>query len=177
MTTESKREPPKRVFLLLQNRLLRDELHRLLSRCADLLIVGGTKYEGYTPQKLIESECDLLVLDFLATQWLPANLRREGSNPSEPKILLISMSDDAEQFLAAVRGGVTGYLLNEASGSEIVSAVRVTSRGEAVCSHKLLTSLFYSLSNKAGDLPVARGPVLTLRQRRLVGLRRVGLSP
>jgi DNA-binding NarL/FixJ family response regulator len=41
------------------------------------------------------------------------------------------MSDKPEQFLAAVRGGVTGYLLNEASAADIISAVRATAKGKA----------------------------------------------
>ena len=47
------------------------------------------------------------------------------------------MESDAKQFMAAVRLGVRGYLLKEASASDIVAAVRVVFRGEAVCPPQL----------------------------------------
>jgi DNA-binding NarL/FixJ family response regulator len=85
----------------------------------------------------MEVECDVLVLDFLEARWLPDNLRLERSNLSALKVLLICMTDKSEQFLAAVRGGVNGYLLNEASAADIISAVRAIAKGEAVCPPKL----------------------------------------
>ena len=174
--SESKPEPPKRVFLLLQNRLLRDALSRLLSRRADLLIVGCGKPEACTSQELVEAEFDVLVLDFFETRWLPANLRLERGDFSALKVLLICMTDKSEQFLAAVRGGVTGYLLNEASAADIISAVRATAKGGAVCPPKLCASLFNSLSNAVDDVHVARRPILTLRQQQLVALMANGLT-
>jgi two-component system response regulator DevR len=171
-----KPETLKRVFLLLQSRLLRDALSRLLSRRPDLLIVGCDKPQTCTSQMLIDAECDVLVLDFLETQWLPSNLREERSGLSALKVLLICMDDNSEQFLAAVRGGVTGYLMNEASAADIISAVRVTARGGAICSPKLCALLFDSISNAIEDGPVARPPVLTLRQQQLVALMANGLT-
>jgi hypothetical protein len=79
-------EMPRRVFLLLQNRLLRDALKRLLSRRPDLLIVGCGKPETCTSQMLVEAECEVLVLSakryalFLKDpNGTPALLRKEKS--------------------------------------------------------------------------------------------------
>jgi DNA-binding NarL/FixJ family response regulator len=154
---------------------LRDALSRLLSRRADLLIAGCGKPEACTSEKLIEAECDVLVLDFFETRLLPTNLRLERSNFSALKALLICMTDNSEQFLAAARGGVTGYLLNEASAADIISAVRATAKGEAVCPPKLCASLFDSLSNTVDHVPTTR-PLLTLRQQQLVALMVNGLT-
>ena len=168
IASESKPEPPKRVFLLLQNRLLRDALRRLLSRRPDLLIAGCGKPETCTSQMLVEAECEDLVLDFLETKWLPSNLRQERGDLSALKVLLICMIGKSEQFLAAVRGGVTGYLLNEASAADIISTVRATAKGTAVCPPKLCSLLFDRLSRTVDDGPVAHRPALTLRQQQLV---------
>ena len=139
-------------------------------------MVGSGKPETCTSQMLIDAECDVLVLDFLKTQWLPSNLRQERSDLSALKVLLICMANNSEQFLAAVRGGVSGYLLNDASAADILSAVRVTANGEAICSPKLCTLLFDSISNTVDDGPVAHRPALTLRQQQLVALMANGLT-
>jgi len=174
--SESKPKMPRRVFLLLQSRLLRDSLNRLLSRRPELLIVGCSNPETCTSEMLIQVKCDVLVLDFLEARWLPANLRLERSDFSALKVLLICMTDKSEQFLVAVRGGVNGYLLNEASAADVISAVRAIAKGEAVCPPKLCILLFNSLSNAIEDGPIARRPVLTLRQRQLVALMKNGLT-
>jgi DNA-binding NarL/FixJ family response regulator len=139
-------------------------------------MVGCDKPQTCTSQVLIDAECDLLVLDFLETQWLPSNLREERGDLSALKVLLICMADNSEQFLAAARGGVSGYLLNDASAADILSAVRVTAIGEAICSPKLCALLFDSISNTVDDGPVAHRPVLTFRQQQLVALMANGLT-
>ena len=174
-----KPEPPRRAFLLLQNRLLRDSLSRLLSRRSDLLIVGCGRPETCTSQVLVEAGCEVLVIDFLETKWLPSNLRQERGHLSALKVLLICMADKFEQFLVAVRGGATGYLLNEASATDIISAVRAAGKGEAVCPPRLCALLFQRLSQatladeSSSCLP---RPPLTLRQQRLVALVANGLT-
>jgi DNA-binding NarL/FixJ family response regulator len=119
-----------------------------------------------------------LVLDFLETQWLPAQIRLGTDPPSSPKTLLICMSDDCDQFLAAVHGGATGYLLREASTADVIAAVRATFRGEAVCPPKLCAELFHRLSQTAIEPAPAQHtrPTLTLRQQRLATLVAKGLS-
>jgi DNA-binding NarL/FixJ family response regulator len=177
--SESVPESPIKVYLLLENRLLREALGRLFRKRADLLVVGCNGQEECSPQRLLETQCDVLAADFFDARWLPSNLRLRTGEFSALKSLLIGMSGDAEQFLAAVRGGVTGYLLKDASISEVVAAVRSTFRGEAVCSPKLCGSLFQYVSQMArgGSAPsLAERPDLTLRQQQLVALVAKGLT-
>jgi two-component system NarL family response regulator len=89
------------------------------------------------------------------------------------------MDSDEEQFLAAVRSGVTGYLLQDASASDVVSAVRAVSRGEVVCPPQLCSTLFRFVARIAREMPVQSAtprPDLTLRQQQLVALVAKGLT-
>jgi DNA-binding NarL/FixJ family response regulator len=171
-------ELPMRVFLLLQNRLLRDALERLLRKRADLQVIACSREEECTPQRVVDCGCDVLVLDFLDIHWLPVQIRLSTGALLSPKSLLICMSDDCDQFLAAVYGGATGYLLREASSADVIAAVRATSRGEAVCPPKLCAELFRRLSQTAVEsAPLLHArPPLTLRQQRLATLVAKGLS-
>jgi DNA-binding NarL/FixJ family response regulator len=95
------------------------------------------------------------------------------------EILLLGMEEDPEQFLAAARAGTAGYLLKDASASDVIAAVRSISRGEAVCPPKLTMSLIKWVSEKSREelapRPEAK-PNLTLRQRQLVTLVAQGLT-
>jgi DNA-binding NarL/FixJ family response regulator len=89
------------------------------------------------------------------------------------------MEPDEEQFMAAVRSGVTGYLLQDASAADVLAAVRAVYRGEAVCSPQLCATLFRFVAHVVEETPVKRvasKPDLTLRQQQLVTLVAKGLT-
>jgi len=89
------------------------------------------------------------------------------------------MESGEEQFLAAVRSGVTGYLLQDACASDVVAAVRVVFRGEAVCPPQLCSTLFRCFAQMAREMRVQTAtarPDLTLRQQQLIVLVAKGLT-
>jgi DNA-binding NarL/FixJ family response regulator len=115
----------------------------------------------------------------LQTKWLPANITLENGDHAIFKAVVIAMESDEEQFLAAVRAGVTGYLLQDASASDVLAAVRAVFRGEAVCPPQLCSKLFRFVSQMVRELPVKNEisrPDLTLRQQELVALVAKGLT-
>ena len=178
--SENRAEAPIRVLLLLKNRLLRDAVNRLVGRRPDLVVVGSNTQEDCPPQTVIDSQCDVFVLDFLDARWLPANLLLKASHCSMPKCLLIGMDQDLDQFDIAIRGGAIGYLLKDATVSDLVGAIRGTVRGEATCPPKLCAALFqrFSQTTRAGEPGTVstQRPSLTLRQQRLVAFVANGLT-
>ncbi|MGC1451020.1 MAG: response regulator transcription factor [Candidatus Sulfotelmatobacter sp.] len=159
--------------------LLRESLVRLFRKQPDLLVVGQGGQSETTSCHVIDTKFEVLVTDSFPTARLPANLalqiRREGTL----RALLIGMEADEEQFLAAVRFGVTGYLLQDASGSDVVAAVRAVFRGEAVCPARLSFALFRIVAQAPRGLSLQSSnvrPHLTLRQQQLVALVAKGLT-
>jgi DNA-binding NarL/FixJ family response regulator len=170
-----------RVFLLIENRLLRDALERLFRKRADLQVVGCKGSESATRQVVRTTPCDVLVLDLFNSELISLVDREKAEETGKPKAVLIGMSEESEQFLAAIQRGVAGYLLKEASAAEVVAAVRATYRGEAVCPPKLCATLFefvskVGLSNVAVPTRGVARPSLTLRQQRLIALVAKGLT-
>jgi two-component system nitrate/nitrite response regulator NarL len=167
------------VFLLIENRLLRESLVRLFRSRPDLLVVGQSGHAEGTARRLLDSRCDVLVIDSLQTEWLPTNTALRSGDHASFRAVVIAMDSDEEQFLAAVRSGVTGYLLQDASASEVVAAVRAVFRGEAVCPPQLRSMLFRRFAQMAREMPVQSAtpkPNLTLRQQQLVALVARGLT-
>lgn len=168
-----------RVFLLIENRLLREALVRLFRKRSDLSVVGQSGQADLNVEQIVDSNCDVLVIASFQRNWLPAGFALECIGQLGFKVVLIGMDCDEEQFLATVRGGVTGYLLKDASASDVLNAVRAVFRGEAVCPAQLCNTLFRFVAEMAKGMP-AQGhlpkPELTLRQQQLVSLVAKGLT-
>jgi two-component system, NarL family, nitrate/nitrite response regulator NarL len=172
--SEAAVESPIRVYLMIENRLLREALSRLFHKRPDLLVVGQSDHTSL-PESLDEL-CDVLALDYFDPQRLPSFFCMDACRF---KIVLIGMRDDSTQFLQAVRAGVSGYLLKDASASDVVSAIRATFRGEAICPPKLCAALFEFFAQSAREglvRSLPRRADLTLRQRQLVNLVAQGLT-
>jgi DNA-binding NarL/FixJ family response regulator len=168
-----------RVYLLVENRLLREALVRLFRKRQDLCVVGQTSLAEEPQTRVLEDECDVLVGDCLTVNRAFSTLEGNGGKTSGCKILLVGMDPDEEQFLTAVRSGVLGYLLQDASASDAVNAVRAVHRGQAVCPPRFCSALFRIVSQTAADMTFqnsASKPDLTLRQQQLVTLVAKGLT-
>jgi len=168
-----------RVFLLLENRLLRESLVRHFRNRSDLLVVGQSWQAEGTQRHVLDTQSQVLVTDSFLTAWLPANLALQNSGEATLRVVLIGMELDEEQFLAAARSGVTGYLLKDASASDLIAAVRAVFRGEAVCPPQLCSTLFRVVVQAARKMPAqptTSRPDLTLRQQQLVNLVAKGLT-
>lgn len=95
------------------------------------------------------------------------------------RVILIDMQDDDKQFLEAVKTGVIGYLLKDASTSDVIVAVSAAYKGEAICPPKLCTALFQWVAESAGCEGTPKSPQcpdLTSRQRQLIDLVGQGLT-
>jgi two-component system, NarL family, nitrate/nitrite response regulator NarL len=168
-----------RVFLLIENRLLREALVRLFRKRSDLAVVGQSGQADLDVQQVLESNCDVLVVASFQKNWLPASMTLECIGQLGFKVVLIGMDCEEEQFLATVRAGVTGYLLKDASASDVLHAVRSVFRGEAICAPQLCSALFRFVAQMAKEAPgqgPASKPELTLRQQQLVSLVAKGLT-
>lgn len=170
---------PTQVFLLIENRLVRETLARLFRRRSDVMVIGeGSPTEAPIPP---ESLGDIVVLDDLqAASMLGASLQAGRLAGGHVGLVLIGMEEEEDRFLTAVRFGVSGFLLNDASAGEIVSAVRCVARGEAVCPPRLCQALIRFVARASMGTPVQAKPKsghgLTIRQQQLVSLVAKGLT-
>ncbi|HKW35505.1 MAG TPA: response regulator transcription factor, partial [Candidatus Acidoferrum sp.] len=172
-------QKPVRVFLVIENRLLREALVRLFRKRTDLAVVGESGQTDLPFQDVLDSNCDVLVIGSFQANWLPADFPVDNLGQLGFRAILIGMDADEKQFMAAVRAGVIGFLLKDASASDVVSAVRAVFRNEAVCPPQLCALLFRFVAQTAKELPLHSAATkleLTLRQQQLVALVAKGLT-
>jgi len=142
--------------------------------------VGENSPTDATPVALLESGCNVLVLDsFLTPTFREYLADHRGGLAPDLKIILIGMELDEKQFMEAIRSGAVGYLLKDACALDVIAAVRSVSRGEAVCPPALSALLFRYAAQAILDAPSQNAPArpdLTLRQQQLVSLVAKGLT-
>jgi DNA-binding NarL/FixJ family response regulator len=89
------------------------------------------------------------------------------------RALMLTMYDDDENVLAALRAGAYGYTLKDVDGGEIVAAVRAVSRGEAVFGAGVATRLLQHFAQAASISPF---PQLTDREHEVLALVARGMD-
>ena len=159
------------VFIVAANRFFRESLSSLFRKEKDLSVLGAEEFSASALQAIARLDPDLAVvtpdwhdMEFQATRSIRATRPRM-------KILMISMENDEDVFLRAVRAGAVGYLLKDASAEEIVATVRHLAANSVACPRHLERVLFDYI---AAGSPSRAG--LTMRERQLVSLIGEGLT-
>ena len=138
------------VFLLAENRLLREALIRLLSKKSELRIVGANAYSPSVHHEIIAAGPQIILLDSsgpaVSRSSLICNLR---SAIRHLRIVMVDMDPDEEVFVSAIRAGVVGYVLKDASALEVAAAIREVAAGRAVCPPSLCLVLFRLIIQQA----------------------------
>ncbi len=171
---------PIRVYVVAENRLLRETLVRLFRKRNEISIVGDTCCSDSAIADIASAKSELLLLDCFSSNsatddWL-ADLQE--SLP-EIKIVLFGMDEDPGVFLRAVGLGIAGYVLKNASATDLLDAVRTVAQGEAACPTKFCKVLFKTVAAGAAEDKNGRAASqfeLTQRQRQLMSLVAMGLS-
>src|ERR1700693_3307189 len=131
------------VFLVAENRLLREALLRILSKKDDIRVVGAGSYGPAAFEQIIATRANLVVLDsvspVLAEQGLVRELHR--LNPAI-RVVMVGMEADEATFLRVIQAGAVGYILKDASAVEVARTIRAVAAGEAVCPAALSILLF-----------------------------------
>ena len=168
-----------RVFLVIENRLLRDVLARRLRRQADVELSGKGGSGETDPGEVAKSGSDVALLDFLDPKWVSVVRVQSQEKGRTIKTIVIGMDLERAPFLEAVRCGVTGYLLKDASAADVTAAVRAVTRGEVSFPPQMCTLLFQAVAQMEGNSEESKPTDkmgLTLRQQRLMKLVARGLT-
>jgi DNA-binding NarL/FixJ family response regulator len=168
------------VFILAENRLLREALARLLSKKNDVHVAGACAFSPQVIEQIAQAAPDVLVADSSAFAQPDLHLISEVRSALPGlKVVMIGMEDGRDPFMQAVRDGVVGYVLKDASAMEVVTAVRAVANGEAACPPGLCLHLFDYVAAERHHLStfhIRHNLGLTRREQQLVKLVERGLT-
>src|SRR5580698_556762 len=169
-----------KVSILCVNRLLRESIARILTKRTEFEIVTAQMDSSAFCEQVLDSRADVLVLDSLDFLLSHSDLSSSAAAHNHSvKPVLIAMTDDRSSFLTAIRRGARGYVLQNASAVDVVSAVRTVAEGHAVCPAHYTEILFDYVATQTAELPNRQKQAqwgLTQREQQLIPLIGRGLS-
>lgn len=130
-----------RVLLVEDHTLFRQGLRDLLTHAG--IDVIGEASDGVTAVRLArELKPHVVVMDLNMPRMDGIDATSEIMKFEQPpKILVLTISMDADDVLDAIAAGAIGYLLKDADADEIVGAVRAASEGESPVSATIAGAL------------------------------------
>jgi DNA-binding NarL/FixJ family response regulator len=122
-----------RVLVVDDHPVFRDGLAALLVSLPDIDVVAlaGDGKQAIDTARTVPTDVVLMDLNMPTMSGVDATARIVAL-PNPPAVLVLTMVDDDDTVVAAMRAGARGYLLKGASGDEIAAAVRTVAAGGAV---------------------------------------------
>jgi DNA-binding NarL/FixJ family response regulator len=90
------------------------------------------------------------------------------------KLIFLTMNEDPELAMEAMRSGASGYLLKSSAASELVRAIEMALKGKTYVTPQIARGMQKAFINNPGSK--ARDKTLTPRQREVVHLLAEGKS-
>jgi DNA-binding NarL/FixJ family response regulator len=122
-----------RVVLADDQAVVRDGLQLLLSASADIEVVAAAADGAVAVAAVLEHAPDVALLDLRMPELdgVGATIRIAAQAP-DVKVLILTTYADDDAILPALRAGAAGYLTKDASGEQLVSAIRDVAAGQTV---------------------------------------------
>ena len=141
-----------RVMIVDDEWMVRSMLRTILHAADDITVVAEAA-DGATA--IVEAqqhrpEVALVDIRMPGTDGLTAT-RELGRLTHEPKIIILTTFDLDEYVRTALRNGAVGFLLKDASGAEMIAAVRAAAVGDAMLSPRITRRLLESFAQNPGQ--------------------------
>jgi DNA-binding NarL/FixJ family response regulator len=183
-----------RVLLADDQVLVRAGFRVLLESAGDIAVIGEAANGGVAVALAREHAPDVVLMDLhmpevdgvTATRLIAGDARLAAT-----RVVVLTTFDDEENVFAALRAGASGFLVKDIEPAELLQAVRVVARGDALLSPSVTRAVISAFTGggrgPAGVLPPAPGPArpratlpglssLTDREREVVALVAAGMS-
>ena len=177
-----------RVLLADDQVLIRSGFAALVNSADDLKVVGeaGDGTEAVRQAGALRPDVVLMDIRMPGVDGLTA-ARQIAASPdlSEVRIIVLTTFEADEYVVEALRSGASGFLGKSVEPDELLDAIRVVARGDALLSPRATRSLiarFLAQPGRSGPDPDWPAPVaaaldvLTEREREMVALVAHGLS-
>jgi two-component system, NarL family, nitrate/nitrite response regulator NarL len=178
---EDQTEPrPIRVLLVDDHTLFRNGLKSLLQRHKEFEVVGeaGDGLEGVKRTRQLKPDVVLLDLHMPGITGREA-VRLISEEAPETQVLMLTVSEDAEDLIATLQAGARGYLLKNIETDFLLDAIRRAASGEAVITPQMTGKLvegFRSRQPGASIVQPAEKDKLSPREREILALLAKGES-
>lgn len=131
-----------RVVLADDHTIVREGLKQLLSAAGDLEIAGEASNGHEVMERVRDLDFDLLLLDMSMPGRSGIELiKLVHAERPRLKILILSMHEEHQYAVRAIRAGAAGYLTKESASRQLVEAIRKVASGGAFISAEVAQQL------------------------------------
>jgi len=157
-----------RLVIVDDHPVFRDGLSASLSRLSDVEVVGVAATGEEAVELAAERRPDVVLMDLNLPGISGVEaIRRLVAAELATAVLAVTMVDDDDTVLAALRAGARGYVLKGSTGEEIAAATRTAAAGGAVFGPGVAARV---LAMTTGKRPIVREDDLTDRERDVLAM-------
>ena len=169
------------VLLADDQALVRTGFRMILENAADMRVVGEAGDGAEAAQIALEVGPDVVLMDVRMPEVDGVDATRRicaGDGAGRTRVLILTTFDLDEYVYAALHAGASGFLLKDTLAPDLLSAIRVVARGEAVVAPTVTRRLLdrYVTTGAGPAVSTAEVDTLTDREREVLGLIARGLS-
>jgi DNA-binding NarL/FixJ family response regulator len=141
-----------RVVVADDHTIVREGLKQLLNAAGDLQVVGEAQNGHEVIERVRSDDFDLLLLDMSMPGKSGIELIKQvRAERPKLRILVLSMHEEHQYAVRAIRAGAAGYLTKESASRQLVDAIRKVASGGAFISSEVAQQL------ALGAMPDAKG--------------------
>lgn len=142
-----------RVVIADDHTIVREGLKQLLAG-PDFNIVGEACDGQEVMQRVRELEFDVLLLDMSMPKKSGMELIKQvKSEKPKLRVLVLSMHEEQQYAVRAIKAGASGYLTKESASSQLIQAIRKVAAGGAFISAAVAEQLALAAMPEVGGLP------------------------
>ena len=131
-----------RIVVADDHAIVRDGLKQLLAASSDLQVVGEARDGHEVMQRVRDLAFDLLLLDMSMPGKSGIELIKQvRAEKPRLRILILSMHEEHQYAIRAIRAGAAGYITKESATSKLVEAIRKVASGGAFISAEVAEQL------------------------------------
>lgn len=169
---------PLRILLVDDHLLFRKGLMRLLDVQPDFNVVGEAQdgLEAIEEARRLRPDVALMDISMPNCDGLEATRRIKAQMP-DVKVVMLTVSDDEQDLVTAVKYGADGYLLKDLQPEELYEQLRRIGEGEAPLSRGMTGKLLNQLARRSRTVPESKAAaVLSKRECEVLALVVEGLT-
>jgi DNA-binding NarL/FixJ family response regulator len=145
-----------RILIADDHTIMREGLRQLLLAAGDLDVVGEARDGHEVLQQVRALEFDVLLLDMSMPGRSGMDLIRQvKAEKGKLRILVLSMHEEHQYAVRAIKAGASGYLTKESASTQLVSAIRKVAAGGAFITAEVAEQLALAAMPDAGGPPHA----------------------
>ena len=145
-----KKSQPARLIIVDDYELVRAGLRKLLTGQQGLEVVGEAANGREALALCRRLHPDLALIDVRMPEMDGlATCRAIKQECPATSVILITVHENLDYLLDALRAGAAGYLFKDVTQSELIGAVRQVLRGESILDKELMLRLFKRLANQS----------------------------